>query len=853
MRATRPKLIRYLLYLCPLLVIGTIPTKRCSAQSKASVDFARDVQPVFQARCILCHGSEVQMGGLRLDQQQSLFKGGKSGIPAIVAGKSAQSLLVRYISGLDPKIVMPPTGERLSAGEISLISQWIDQGAVWPDATQSSKPTHPAPTDHWAFKRVHALAVPPVKNSSWVRNPIDNFVLAKLESRSWTPSPPAEPRALLRRIYLDVVGMPPTLAEQHAFLKSATPAELDGVVNDLLARSAYGERWGRHWLDLVRYAETNGYERDAIKPHVWRYRDYVIRSLNDDKPFDRFVLEQLAGDELPDANADTLTATGFYRLGPWDDEPADPKEDRFDQLDDILSTTSQAFLGLTLGCARCHDHKFEPLTQSDYYRMVAIFSGLQRPRNGRTELDLPIGKRLEVDAAVARDRLVEALTHQLAELRNVHRKDVLESKPSALTAEAITAFLTDPAKRDEAQKKLVEKQATLLDELIDAAAPPDAKERIRSLKEKIAQAQSLTPELPRGYYMVEPEAVAPATHLLIRGKAANLGSEVMPGMPAVLADPQPVFPAPKRSSLRRLTLAQWIANRENPLTARVIVNRVWQHHFGEGLVRTPSDFGRMGERPTHPELLDWLSHWFVQEGWSLKKLHRLILTSNSYRMAKSWNPKDGAEDPENRLLWRVSPRRLEVEAVWDSTLTVSGQLNPQMYGPSMYPFVPEAALQGHSDPDKIWKPFDERDASRRAIYAFIKRSMLVPLFEVLDFCDTARTAASRQVTSVAPQALSLFNGDFVNRQSRHFAERLKTEAGADVGKQIEHAYLLALCRPVSAHEKAEMLAFLEREAKQRLIEFSGKPSPFEEAKARREALQQMCRVIFNLNEFAYAD
>ena len=853
MQANRPKLIRYSFYLCLLSILGTISTQRYFTQSSASVDFVRDVQPIFQARCILCHGSEVQMGGLRLDQRQNLLKGGKSGVPAIAAGKSAESLLVRYISGLDPKLVMPPTGERLSAGEIARISRWIDQGAVWPDETQTSKPTHTAPTDHWAFKSVQAKAVPSVKDSSWVRNPIDSFVLAKLEAKGWTPSPAADPRALLRRVYLDVIGMPPSLSEQQAFLQSPTPAALDQVVMGLLARPAYGERWGRHWLDLVRYAETNGYERDATKPHVWRYRDYVIRSLNDDKPFDRFVLEQLAGDEMPDANADTLTATGFYRLGPWDDEPADPKEDRYDQLDDILSTTSQAFLGLTLGCARCHDHKFEPLTQSDYYRMVAIFSGLQRPRNGRTELDLPIGKRLDVDAAIARDRLVEALTQQLAELRNTHRKEVLESKPSALTAEAITAFLTEPAKRDEAQKKLVEKQAALLDEVIDAAAPSDAKERIGSLKEKITQARSLTPDLPRAYYMVEPEPAAPTTHLLIRGKAANLGSEVTPGMPAVLAESQPVFPAPKGSSLRRLTLAQWIANPENPLTARVIVNRVWQHHFGEGLVRTPSDFGRMGERPTHPELLDWLSHWFVQEGWSLKKLHRLILTSNSYRMAKSWNPKYGAEDPENRMLWRVSPRRLEVEAVWDSALTVSGQLNPQMYGPSMYPFVPEAALQGHSDPDKIWKLFDEKDASRRAIYAFIKRSMLVPLFEVLDFCDTARTAASRQVTSVAPQALSLLNGDFINRQSRYFAERLEKEAGPSPGKQIEQAYLLALCRPVTAREKTEMLAFLEREAKQRVGEYSGASSATHQAKARREALQQMCRVIFNLNEFAYAD
>jgi cytochrome c553 len=579
---------------CLLLLLATISTTRASAQANASADFARDVQPIFLARCILCHGSEVQMGGLRLDQRQSLLKGGKSGTPAIVPGKSSQSLLVRYISGLDPKLVMPPTGERLSARDVSLIRQWIDQGAMWADEASNSKEAHAAPTDHWAFKRVQVQAVPPVKLSSWVRNPIDNFVLAKLEARGWKPSPAAGSRALLRRIYLDVIGMPPSLAEQEAFLQSATPATLDRIVNDLLARPAYGERWARHWLDLVRYAETNGYERDATKPHVWRYRDYVIRSLNDDKPFDRFVLEQLAGDELPDTNAETLTATGFYRLGPWDDEPADPKEDRYDQLEDILSTTSQAFLGLTLGCARCHDHKFEPLTQTDYYRMVAIFNGLQRPRKGRTELDLPIGKRLEVDAEIARDRLIEAFTQQLTELRNAHRKQTLESKPASLTAETIAAFLADPMKRDEAQRKLVEKHAALLEEAIDAAAPPDAKQSIRALKERIQQARSLTPDLPRGYYMVEPEPSPPATHLLIRGKAGNLGSEVAPGMPAILAESQPVFPAPTRSSLRRLTLAQWIASPGNPLTARVIVNRVWQHHFGAGLVRTPSDFGRMG-------------------------------------------------------------------------------------------------------------------------------------------------------------------------------------------------------------------------------------------------------------------
>ncbi|MEW5979577.1 MAG: PSD1 and planctomycete cytochrome C domain-containing protein [Acidobacteriota bacterium] len=818
-----------------------------------TVDFARDIQPILQARCTSCHGSEVHMSELRLDSRASALRGGKSGRPAIIPGKSSESILIQYVSEADSKIVMPPTGERLAPSEIALLRRWIDHGADWPESAADAKHSGPLASEHWAFKAVQAPPIPEVKDATWTRNPIDRFVQAKLESRGWAPSPPAAPPALLRRIYLDLIGMPPSPAEQQAFLRSPSPTALDHVIADLLARPAYGERWARHWLDLVRYAETNGYERDAIKPLVWRYRDYVIRSLNDDKPFDRFVLEQLAGDELPDAGAETLIATGFYRLGPWDDEPADPKSDRYDQLDDIVSTTAQVFLGLTLGCARCHDHKFEPLTQTDYYGMVAIFSGLQRPRNGRTELDLPIGPPDEVEAEIARDRLVEAFQRQIAEVRHSHRLEALASKPSNLPAEAIAAFLTEPEMRDEVQKSLVAKFSTALDEAIDSRLPADEKAKIESIKHKIQQTRALTDNLPRGYYLVESDAVPPSTHVLIRGKAGSHGPEVSPGMPAVLVDEDPVFPKPQRTSLRRLTLARWIASPENPLTARVIVNRVWQHHFGEGLVRTPSDFGRMGERPTHPQLLDWLASWFVEEGWSIKKLHRLILTSNTYRMSKSWKAQYGAEDPENRWLWRVSPRRLEVEAIWDSALVVSGRLNSRMFGPSMYPFVPEAALQGHSDPDKIWKPFDETDASRRAIYAFTKRSLLLPLFEVLDFCDTSRSSASRQVTSVAPQALSLFNGDFVNRQARHLAHRLEAEAGPDAEEQIERAYLLTLCRPVRRSEKAEMMRFLKRETAQHLREISEAGSPASWEAARRQALEQMCRVILNLNEFAYTD
>jgi hypothetical protein len=686
---------------------------------------------------------------------------------------------------------------------LAILSQSAGAGEPRPgDLASYDRFIKPEHRQHWAFQPVKQPEIPSVKDSSWVRNPIDAFILSKLEARGWHPSAAAEPRAILRRVYLDLLGLPPTPAEQEAFLKDPAPRALARVVDDLLTRPGYGERWARHWLDLVRYAETNGYERDATKPSVWRYRDYVIRAFNEDKPYNRFILEQLAGDELAETNTETMIATGYCRLGPWDDEPADPKEDRFDQLDDMVSTTSLVYLGLTLGCARCHNHKFEPMTQHDYYRMLAIFNPLHRPQNGRSDLDLPAGSRAEVAAAQFWG----------------------PNDPRLNQAVALAAGIGSPTAA------------------LSASLP------LRQPKPVIAHAES-----PRGYFFVEHSGKPPLTHLLIRGKAALPGPEVSPGVPAVLVAHQPDFPLPaEHSSLRRLTLARWITSPENPLTARVIVNRIWQFHFGEGLVRTPSDFGVMGESPTHPELLDWLAGWFMNEGWSIKKLHRLILSSNSYRMAKRWVPEFGARDPENRMLWRVHYHRLEVEAIRDSVLAVSGQLNPRMYGPSMFPQVPKEALEGHSDPGEIWKPFDERDTSRRTIYAFLKRSMIVPMLEVLDICDTTRSSAQRAVTTVAPQALNLFNGDFVNRQSRHFADRLMREAGEDLSKQIERAYVLALCRPPSEQEARAMMGFLKQEAANRLEE---EPAGTSRSlpRARREALEQLSRVILNLNEFAYPD
>jgi hypothetical protein len=429
----------------------------------------------------------------------------------------------------------------------------------------------------------------------------------------------------------------------------------------------------------------------------------------------------------------------------------------------------------------------------DYYRMLAVFRPLQRPRKGRTELDAP------------------ALPPRQERTRAEGERRVLALR------------LLEAGQR-----------------MLPAGRPFTAVAGSAAVGDRVRHEQAALPDAPRGYFLQELSPRAPATHLLIRGQAGRPGPEVGPGVPAVLAPQQPAFlPPDGYTSRRRLSLARWIASPDNPLTARVLVNRVWQVHFGEGLSRTPSDFGTRGEAPTHPELLDYLAHRFVCDGWSIKTLNRLILTSNTYRMSKRGNPGYAAHDPEDRLLWRVPYRRLEVEAIRDSVLAVSGRLNAQMYGPSVYPAIPKEALAGHSDPATVWKPSPERDADRRTLYVHVKRSLLVPLVEVLDFCDTARSTARRGVTTVAPQALTLFNGEFVNRQARYLARRLEGEAGADPARQIEHAYRLALCRPPSPRERAALLAFLEREA--------------EDGANPRAAREQMCRVIFNLNEFVYPD
>ncbi|MBY0231916.1 MAG: DUF1549 and DUF1553 domain-containing protein [Gemmataceae bacterium] len=616
------------------------------------------------------------------------------------------------------------------------------------------KPEHRA---HWAYRPVKRPVPPPVKDASWPITPIDRFILARLEEKGKKPSPQASPAILRRRLSLALAGLPPTLAEQER------EERYEAMAERLLASPAYGERWGRHWLDVARYADTNGYERDGDKPSAWRYRDRVVRAMNADLPYDRFVLEQLAGDELPDADAASVIATGFLRLGPWDDEPPDPANDRFDQLDDTLSASCEAFLGLTLACARCHDHKFEPFSQADYYRVMAVFAPLDRPRDGRLEQDrpaVPAARRAEVRAMLDKVRSLEQ---------------------SAKLAEPGSARLF----RQEAE----------------------------AIKKKLAA-------FPRGYFFEEGPTV-PKTHLLRRGRASLAGPEVPPGLPAVLVDKQPDAPkAMPGSSGRRLAFARWIADAKNPLTARVMANRLWAWHFGTGLVDTPSDFGTRGGTPSHPELLDWLAAELVESGWSLKHMHRLIVASATYRQ------KSSKADP---LLAGFPYRRLEAEAIRDSILAVSGQLDRKMGGHGVKPPIPAAALEGHPDAKTVWKAGTEAETSRRTVYVHVKRSLLVPVVEALDFCDTARSAPRRPVTTVAPQALMLYNGGLVNGQARHLAARLEREASS-VEDRVKLAYRLLLSRLPDKEESAVVSAFIGK-----------------------NGLAQACRVLLNLNEFVYPD
>ena len=695
-------------YLCATAgIAGAQPAK----ETEAAEFFEAKVRPILAASCFKCHGPSGARGGLRLDTREGLLKGGAHGA-VVVAGKPAASLLLKAVSYADPALKMPPT-VKIPADQIAILKRWVASGAVWPEYAKGTSGA--ASGGLWSAKPVVKPAIPAVRNGAWVRNPIDAFVLARLESKAMQPAPPASRRELLRRLTFDLTGLPPTPEEIAVFVADTLPDAYEKNVDRLLASPRYGERWARYWLDLVRYADSNGYERDNEKPYSWKYRDYVIRSLNEDKPYDRFVTEQLAGDEMPNRDESTVAATGFLRLGTWDDEPNDALEYKFERLDDLVHASATAFLGMTVRCARCHDHKFDPIPQKDYYAFAANFYG--------GYLDPGDGKLM--------------------------------------------------------------------------GGPPPDKLGFSAL----------------GFTDRGPDA--PPLKLLVNGDVKRPAGVVNPGYLSLVSNFQRAVEPPPAGAVttrRRLQLASWITDPRNPLTARVIVNRIWQHHFGQGLVRTPNNFGRKGAPPTHPELLDWLAASFVEEGvgWRFKALHRLIVTSSAYRMG-SLHPKEAVyarTDFLNENLWRFDRRRLDADALRDSILSVSGQLNLKVGGPGFVPTVTREALEGLSRKGAEWTPSAPEEQNRRTVYLFLKRAMLLPMLTVFDFADTTAPLEQRDITTVAPQALALMNNPFVNQQSEAFARRVEAEAGPAPSKQIERAWQLAFARKPTTAEANQAAAFL---------------------------------------------
>jgi len=686
---------------------------------------------------------------------------------------------------------------------------------------------------HWAFQPVRWPTVPEVRSQgSEVRNEIDRFVLAKLQVKGLSFAPEADRRTLIRRVKFDLLGLPPTPEEVEAFVDDKSADAYERLIDRYLASPHYGERWARHWLDLVRYADTNGYEFDEPRPDAWRYRDYVIHSFNADKPVDRFIIEQIAGDEAFPGDRDALVATGFNLLGPDMTDSADQAQRRANTLNDMTDTTALAFLGLTMTCARCHNHKFEPIPQKDYFRLQAFFTPAAFRR------DLPVSTPIEMKDRAVKEReyleATDAIREKINAVEEPRRQALFEAKLAKLSPEAQAAHRTAPEKRDGGQQELVaqsEAKVRVTDAEIAKALTEEERTKLEALKRELKAFDAKKPPAsPVAMGLTDRPGPPPKTYLLERGELANKGAEVEPGFPIIVSPGgkavNAAVEAIPNSTGRRLALAKWIASKDNQLTARVIVNRLWQHHIGRGIVATASDFGLRGERPTHPELLDWLASELVAGEWKLKRIHKLILTSVTYRQSTQASKDSLAKDPYNELLSRQNRRRLEGEAVRDALLAVSSKLNPKMGGPGVV--LPELSKPaGGSKPVPVTRDAVEYD--RRSIYLFSRRNLRYAFLEAFDLPDSNLSCPKREKSTTAPQALALLNSPEALAAAKAFAERVEKEAKSET-ERIDRAYRLALGRPPTARELERAAAFL-------------KDSP----------LGELCRALVNLNEFVYLD
>lgn len=711
---------------------------------------------------------------------------------------------------------------------------------------------------HWSLQRVTRPQVPVVQPTNLIRTPIDAFVQARLEARGLSLSAEADRITLLRRVSFDLIGLPPTPGEVDAFLADRSPHAYEKVVDRLLASPHYGERWARHWLDLARYAESEGFKADETRPNAWRYRDYVISSFNANKPYDRFVQEQIAGDELWPNDLQARVATAFLRHYPDESNARNLMQRRQEILDDITDTTAAVFMGLTYGCARCHDHKYDPILQADYYRLQAFFANTAA--DDRIAMLPPDKGAAHARAMSIWEEKTKPVRAEIAALLAPRKQEILREFVEKYPPE-IQAILAKPASdRNPYEWQMFHKAKPYL-EIDDAAAAKTLRgadgERYKTLAARLNQFDGIFPgETPLGIGMRDISATAPATRVLKGGAWENPQQEVQPGFLTML-DPKPaaILPPPGLNSTgRRSALARWLTDPANPLSARVMVNRIWHYHFAQGIVGTPNDFGLIGQRPTHPELLDWLADEFVRSGWDLKRMHKLIVLSQTYRQDSGWNDAAGKEDARNRLLWRFPRQRLEGEVIRDTALAVSGRLNTRSGGPSVMPPLPE----GMPAPRGGWSVSSAEEQDRRSVYIFVRRNARYPMMEVFDMPDTHESCGRRNQTVTAPQALSLLNGTVVLDWARSFASRVLASSGSDVNAQIETAYRLAYSRRPSGEEKDLVQTFFSKH--QKII--SGRIAAGEKIalpdtmpdgidRAHAAALVDFCHSLLNSNEFVY--
>jgi hypothetical protein len=854
------------------------------ANWETPVTFAKDIQPIMERTCWTCHGGSLKLSQLDLRTRESALKGGAHG-PAIVPGNAEQSKLYRLVAGLE-SIRMPMEGTKLTASEISAVKTWIEGGAQWGASESIAAAADKAPPssalaalekmeitpehrNYWAFKLPVKAAVPAVAAAKLV-NPIDRFLESARAKKGLVAAPRADRRTLIRRAYLDLIGLPPTPAQVTAFLDDTSPNAWERVIDTLLASPHYGERQGRRWLDVARYADSSGFEQDYDRPNAWRYRDYVVNAFNQDKPYHQFLKEQIAGDELDGKSHETLIATGFLRAGARVlFREKDNPERRHEYLEDVIATVSRGVLGLTVNCARCHNHKFDPIAQKDYYALeAAIF--------GYVETEVPLAPPEEAEAYAKATKEIDAkvavVKKQISAIEAPYREKLraeyirktfpehvqravfkaeAERTPGEqlLAAQVLTGGGVTPAEIDMAltPEELARKQElTAAIKELDALRPPplplaeivtDGDYRFAPMgrgDEAIGCPKCrIPPNFPGSFLHTGPgKYVTPPSYFLIRGDPESKGSLMQPGFVSVATignPPTEIPPADGRTSGRRRALGEWLGSTQNPLTARVMVNRVWHQHFGQGIVATLDNFGKMGELPTHPELLDWLAVEFMERGWSLKQLHKLMMTSDAYQMVSAYDHGGNLKaDPQNQLLWRFRPQRLDAEIIRDAILATSGGIDLKMGGPPIFPHVPQEILDTEKTKGTWENQPDGPAVWRRSIYVYQRRSLPFPMFETFDHPDMNISSPQRNVSTVPTQALTLMNNPFVVRQAELLAERVSNEAPGNVSRQIDLAYQYALARPATALEQSLALETVQK-----------------------QSLADVTHVLLNLNEFLY--